>query len=427
MSNVLARARDAARHQASVWLRVATRHRTSPFPLGSGTLDEDDVELAREGLRPHASGAGDVARVAQFEAEFARWNGSRESFAFMSGRESLSAVIAALGLQRGDEVIVPGYTCVVVPNAFAFAGVEVVFADIELETYGLDVTQLARCVTSRTRAILIQHLYGLVCRDYLAILEFASARGLHVIEDCAQATGAVCDGVRVGNRGDAAFYSFEQSKVLTTFQGGVAIAKDPAVAARLAEVRDRAPFPDAARTHQILCNLIVNFRVFKDPQRWWRGDVARLRFGARHIETTTAQEIRGARPEGYGARMPAALAAIASNQLRKVDFYNARRREHAARWDAWCDQNGFPRAHVVPGSTPVFLRYPVLATAALKRNRSWARRQLDVELGVWFVSHLHPSDRMLDGCPQASEAVARCINFPTLLGDRTTAGRHDGE
>jgi dTDP-4-amino-4,6-dideoxygalactose transaminase len=379
------------------------------------------VEIARAWIgRDHSREGGEVA---DFEAEFARWSGSRGAFGFASGRESLSAILDALQIGAGDEVILPGYTCVVVPNALAFAGVKPVYADIELETYGLDATQLGRYVTSRTRAVLIHHLYGLVCRDYAAVLEYARSRGLVVIEDCAQATGAVLDGVRVGNRADAAFYSLEQSKVLTTFQGGLAVARDQAVAARLARYRDRAPLPDSVRTDRALHNLIINYQSFKDPQRWWRAEWAELRHGRERVDTTTPDEVRGGKPAGYGARMAPAIAAIGLNQLRKIDFYNARRRAHAARWDHWCDEHGFARARVVRGSTPVFLRYPVLATAELKRERSWARRELGVELGVWFVSNLHPSDRRIEGCPNADEAVARCINFPTLLGDRYQEGR----
>jgi dTDP-4-amino-4,6-dideoxygalactose transaminase len=143
-----------------------------------------------------------------------------------------------------------------------------------------------------------------------------------------------------------------------------------------------------------------------------------LRHGGERVDTTTAAEIRGERPEDYGARLPAALAALGLNQLRKVDYYNQCRRVNASRWDAWCDEHGLARALVLPGSTPVFLRYPVLATPELKRDRSWARHKLGVELGVWFVSNLHPSPRAVEGCPNANRAVAGCINFPTLLGDR---------
>ncbi len=424
MSGVLGRALDAARHHASVWTRAASGRRPQPYPLGSGTLDADDVRIAREWMDRDHGGSTNPAEVAKFEAEFAAWNGSTAAFAFASGRESLSAIVDALGLHAGDEVVVPGYTCVVVPNALAFAGVTPVYADIELDTYGLDVNLLGRLVGARTRAIVIQHLYGLVCRDYLAILEFAKARGLAVIEDCAQATGAEVDGIKVGNRGEAAFYSLEQSKVLTTFQGGVAVARDERVSARLESIRDRAPLPDAPRTRQVLHNLVMNYHMFKNPQSWWRGGLVRLAAGRDRIETTTAAEIRGEKPAGYGARMPSAWAAVASNQLRKVDFYNEQRRRHAARWDAWCDQHGFARAAVIPGSTPVFLRYPVLATPELKRDRKWAKRTLDVELGVWFVTHLHPAERAVAGCPNAAIAVERCINFPTLLGDRYPSERH---
>jgi len=413
-----ARVHGVVQHQAAVCWRLASGRRASPHELNSGTLDEDDVKIARAWLKRGAAIEDDPAAVARFESEFARWNGSREAFAFASGRESLSAIVRALEMEPGDEVIVPGYTCVVVPNALEFEGVRPVFADIELETFGLDVTRLDRHVGPRTRAVLIHHLYGLVCRDYLALLDYARRRGLRVIEDCAQATGAALDGIRVGNRGDAAFYSFEQSKVMTTFQGGMAVSADAGVAGRLARCRDRARERGRAETQRVLRNLVLNFHLYKDGGRWWRGDWMQLRWGGERVQTTTAAENRGERPEGYGARLPAVLAAIGSNQLRKIDFYNERRRKHAQRWDQWCDENGFDRARVLPGSTPVFLRYPVLARAELKRDRSWARRRLGVELGVWFVSHAHPSDRPVQGCPRAADAVERCINFPTLFGDR---------
>ena len=90
--------------------------------LISATLDVDDVSLARNELDKSA-GWCDPAPVTEYESAFARWNGSKYSFAFMGGRIALSACIFALGLREGDDVIVPGYTCVVVPNAFPFAGI----------------------------------------------------------------------------------------------------------------------------------------------------------------------------------------------------------------------------------------------------------------------------------------------------------------
>jgi dTDP-4-amino-4,6-dideoxygalactose transaminase len=129
-----ARIHGVLRHQASVWTRLVTGRRVSPVPLGSGTLDAEDVHIARDWLQRGAAMQDDPDTVTRFEDAFAAWNGSPSAVAFASGRESLSAIIRALGLQPGDEVILPGYTCVVVPNAFEFAGIAPVYADIELDT-----------------------------------------------------------------------------------------------------------------------------------------------------------------------------------------------------------------------------------------------------------------------------------------------------
>ena len=277
------------------------------------TLDKDDVQIAKTRLeRPqdwYQTDEGD-----EFNSRFALWNGSKYAFSFMGGRVALSACIHALGLRPGDEVILPGYTCVVVPNAFHFAGVNIVYSDIELETYGLDARLLKSQITSKTRAILLHHLYGLVCRDYEAIIEIAQQHHLKVIEDCAHATGAVYREQKVGNLGDVAFYSAEQSKVFNTIQGGVAITNDDQIAAGLREFYHNAPYPDRNRIDRQLHNVFLNYYRFKHPQRWWLGDLAEIRYGHKQLVSTTREEERGIRPAYYGQKMPAPIAALGLNQ-----------------------------------------------------------------------------------------------------------------
>lgn len=405
--------RRALRHQARNLAALISGRPVITPSAGSMTLDEDDVALAWDWLKDR-SHWNDDRIVARYESDFAAWNGSRHAFAFMGGRVALSACIHALGLRPGDEVIAPGYTCVVVANAFAFAGVTPVYSDIELDTYGLDAASLPGKITPRTRAILVQHLYGLVCRDYEAILELARSRGLRVIEDCAHGCGAEYRGVKVGNRGDAAIYSSEQSKVFNTVQGGLAVTNDNALAERLMEYRERAPLPDADWIDRQLHNVFLNFYRYKHPGRWWRADWANWRWGHQHLASTTREEEQGVRPAHYGRRMPAPIAALGLNQLRKIDRYNAERRQTARRWDAWCASRGYRPACVLEGSVPVFLRYPVLVEPERKRDRTWALHELGVEPGVWFTSQLHPAQRRVEGCPNASEAVARCINLLCL-------------
>ena|ERR1700730_12270922 len=155
----------------------------------------------------------DVSVLHEYERAFAEWNGSEFAFAFQAGRKALTACIYALEIKAGDEVIVPGFTCVRVPNAFEFANIKPVFCDIELDTYGPDLESVEENFTPRTKAIVVQHLFGLVCRDYEKILALAAKKGVRVIEDCAQSTGASLNGRRVGSRGSVGFFSSERSKI----------------------------------------------------------------------------------------------------------------------------------------------------------------------------------------------------------------------
>ncbi len=381
----------------------------------SMTLDWDDVELANEWLSKDSSSWQDPQVPSQYAAEFAQWNGSKYAFAFMGGRVALSACIYALDLQPGDEVIVPGYTCIVVPNAFEWAGVNVVYCDIELDTYGPDVKEVESKITSRTRAILLHHLYGLVCRDYAAIVDLAKRHGLKVIEDCAHATGTQYQGRKVGNLGDAAIYSSERTKMFNTIQGGIAVTNDDHLAARMQEYYDQALYPDQVLIDKQLRNVPLEYYQFKHPQSWWLGDVYYVQNKEYAIYSTTRQEEQGIRPADYGRKMPAPIAALGLNQLKKIDYYTQRRRENAKTWEKWCEDNNYQKPVVIEGSNPSYLLYPVLVEPEIKQNiRWWGFKNFNMTLGDWFISHVHPVPGHIPGCPNAEIAIKQCINFPTL-------------
>jgi dTDP-4-amino-4,6-dideoxygalactose transaminase len=384
----------------------------------NASLGSDDVELARRWLRNRGAWLQNEY-VEQFEAALAEWNGTRHAIGFMGARVALSAALDALELRPGDEVIVPAYTCVVVPNAMRFAGLKCLFADIELETYGLDAARIEARISPRTRAVLLHHLYGLVSRDYEAIVAVARRHNLAVIEDCAQSTGASWRDRRVGNLGDIAVFSTEQSKHLNTIQGGLALTNDDTLANRLRQWQHRAPFPDQGRVEGLLRTIILA-HARTAGRSAWNARLTIMRHAAAQTPSTTPEEERGERPDHYGQRMAPAIAAIGLNQLAKVDGFNAVRREGALHWDQWCRNHGYAPPFVVPGSVPTFLRYPVLVEPERKRDLQWAA-DLGVDVGIWFRGKLHPVDIPMDGCQRADEAVARCINFPCLF-DPTAAG-----
>lgn len=301
----------------------------------------------------------------------------------------------------------------VVPNAFSYAGVKIKYCDIELQTYGLDIEDIKRKVTPDTKAILLQHLYGLVCRDYEKIIEFAKQKNIYVIEDCAHSTGAEFKGGKVGNLGDAAFYSLEHSKVLTTFNGGVTVTNNSHIAKRIEEYQKNAPYPDESRMEKILYNIIYDYYAYKHKYNWILRDMYFIWYSRKILDSTTSEELRGIKPIHYGQKMPEPVAAVGLNQLRKLDDYNQKRRENAKIWDNWCEENGFEKPLVISDSIPIFLRYPVMVTKEMKKNHSWAKN-LNIPIGVWFITNVHPSKFPVTDCQNADKAVAQCINFPTL-------------
>jgi len=379
--------------------------------FAGATLSRREADLARQQLEKSDADLHDDGPVRDLERRFAAWVGASSGSAFFAGRVALTAALRALRLRPGDEVLVPGYTCIVVPNAIRFEGLVPVFVDVELATFGMDAEAARRARTPRTRAVLLHHLYGLVARDAAAIREWARAEGLAVVEDCAQASGALEDGSPVGAGADVAIHSLEKTKVLTSIVGGLATTRSAELGERLRQVQAGMPAVAPATERRLLRNVLL-YEAFAHAHGSWRREAERL-YGADRWVSTGEDETAGRRPTGYGQRYPAALALIALAQLDRAEALNAERRRRARRWDAWARANGHEPATVVTGSTPVFLRYPVLVPPAMKQGLSWGQA-IGVEPGVWFTGELHPVPFPMPQCPNAHDAVLRCVNLPTL-------------
>ncbi|HEY1942338.1 MAG TPA: DegT/DnrJ/EryC1/StrS family aminotransferase [Roseiarcus sp.] len=177
--------------------------------------------------------------VTAFEEKFAEFCECKHAVAVSNGTVALHLALRACGVGAGDEVIIPDLSFIATANAVLECGARPVFADIEADTLCLDAADVARLVTSRTRAIMPVHLYGHPA-DMDAINVVAKRHGLIVIEDAAEAHGARAYGRRVGGLGDCAAFSFFGNKILTTGEGGMITTNDDALAARCRTLRDHA-------------------------------------------------------------------------------------------------------------------------------------------------------------------------------------------
>jgi len=384
-----------------------------PVPLLSTTLDRRALEIARAACANPEATAGDEA-VRAWERRFSVWLGRGHARGLGSGRAALRAVAHALELRPGDEVIVPAFTCQSVINAFRYAGAEPCYADIEAGGFGLDVDAVRTAITRSTRAILVQHTFGLVGRDHEAVLALAAERGLLVIEDCAHALGATWQGKKMGTFGDAAIFSFERGKVLTTVHGGMAVVHGESAKERLEAWMQlsRRPAPEQVRSQMASVQHDYWMNVAGDPQM---AASAMEAAGAEAIPRMWPEEFSGEFCPQYVDRMVDVVAALADSQFDRLNEVLHRRRAQAVAWQGWADRAGLATAREFAGSRAAWLRFPVWVDPRAKADPSALAAALGVDIGVWFTSPCHPVPSVQPHCPQAMEACRRVVNLPTLL------------
>lgn len=176
-------------------------------------------------------------QVEGFEKEFARYLDIPHAIGCGSGTDALVLALRAHDIGAGDEVIVPSHTATATVAAVAMSGAMPVFADIDPAFYTLDVSDVERRCTSRTKAIIAVHLYG-QSADIDSLQKLTRARKLLLIEDCAQAVGSTVAGRKLGTIGDIGCYSFFPTKNLGAIgDAGAVVCRDSAVAARLKRLR----------------------------------------------------------------------------------------------------------------------------------------------------------------------------------------------
>jgi perosamine synthetase len=176
-------------------------------------------------------------KVKEFEDKWCSFTGVQNSIAVTSCTSGLHLSLAATGFGPGDEAIVPAFTWISTANVVEHLGGKVVFCDIDLKTFNINVDQIESKITERTKAILPVHLFGLAA-DMDPILTLAKKYNLFVVEDAACGFGAMYKGRHVGNFGNTGCFSFHPRKAITTGEGGMVTTNDESIAEKIRRLRD---------------------------------------------------------------------------------------------------------------------------------------------------------------------------------------------
>ena len=205
------------------------------IPLASPDIRKSDIKLVKQVLESGMLVQGKF--VKELESNISAITNSENSIAVSNGTATMHLALVSLGIGKGDEVIVPAFSYVATANVVEIVGAKPVFVDINLDTFNINVQKIEDAITSRTKAIIAVHEFGLAC-DIDEIVKIAKRNNLFVIEDAACALGAKIKDKPVGSFGDFASFSFHPRKSITSGEGGVLTVKNRENAIKIEQLRN---------------------------------------------------------------------------------------------------------------------------------------------------------------------------------------------
>jgi len=337
-----------------------TENGKRPFiPYGRQQIDEDDIQAVVDVLRSDWLTTG--PKVGEFEQAVADYVGAKHAVAVSSGTAALHAAMYAIGIEQGDEVIVPPMTFAATANCVVFQGGTPVFADVDSCTLLIDPNEVEAKITPKTKAIIAVDYAGQPC-DYDALRRIAERHDLILVADACHALGAEYKGKKVGTLADLTVFSFHPVKHITTGEGGMVTTDDSEFVERMRMFR----------SHGITRNP-NKFTVYRSPftdqrqttdheQRITDNDFQRTTDNGQRSTSLWFYEMQDL---GYNYRITDIQCALGLSQLKKLPKFLERRHEIAALYDkALAD---------IPGIEPLGLRADVLpATQSKDRPSSFS-------------------------------------------------------
>ncbi len=264
------------------------------IPIAKPHLTEHDAQAAYDAIMSGWITQG--PRVSEFEEKFALYTGAKHAVAVSNCTTGLHLAMIVAGIKAGDEVICPSMSYIATANSIMYVGATPVFAEVHPETYNLDVSDVERRITSKTKAVLLVHQIGMPA-DIDAFADLCKKHNLILIEDAACAAGSSYKGKKIGSHSDLVCFSFHPRKVISTGDGGMVTTNNEAYAERMKLLRQHGMSVNAGARHG------ATKIIFED-----------------HLEVA------------YNYRMTDIQAAVGIQQLAKLDWIVEERRKIAHRY-----------------------------------------------------------------------------------------------
>jgi perosamine synthetase len=235
------------------------------IPLARPDIREEDISLVADVLRSGMLVQGEY--VQRLEDAFAKYHEVKHAIAVSNGTATLHLALKVLGIGEGDEVILPALSYVATANVVELVGATCVFVDVDERTFNIDVARIEEKITSRTKAIIPVHEFGLAC-DIQNVSSIADKHGIPIIEDAACALGARQHGKLVGTFGVLGSFSLHPRKSITAGEGGILLTNDDALATKLRRLRNHGIQMENGRMNFVDAGFNYRMTDFQAALAW---------------------------------------------------------------------------------------------------------------------------------------------------------------
>jgi perosamine synthetase len=340
------------------------------IPVARPAIGQDEISAVTAVLESGMLASGE--RVAEFERNFADYCGTTHAVAINNGTAALHAALLAADIGQGDEVIVPSFSFFATASAVSMTGAKPIFVDVNEQTFNIDPVQVENQINPKTKAVIGVHLFGQPF-DVQGIKQVCESHNLTLIEDAAQAQGAICNGEKTGAMGNLGCFSFYATKNMTTGEGGMVTTSEKALNERL--------------------RLLINHGQSE-----------------KYLHTRL----------GYNYRMTDVAAAIGLVQLKKLEKFNTRRRKNAEYYDTHISVKGLITPAVAQGMHHVYHQYVIRLTDEFPMKRADFMEYLKVK-GIGTAVHypipihhqpVYARANEPDSCPVSTRLASSVLSIP---------------
>ncbi len=341
---------------------------TRMIPIAKPIIADDEIDEVVKVLRSGFIAQG--PKVAEFEEKFAEYLGVKHAVAVSSGTTALHLALLAAGIGPNDEVITTPFTFAATGNSVLHVGAKPVFIDIDNKTYNLNPENIENVITDKTKAVMPVHLYGQPA-EMDTIKQIAEDHDLIVIEDAAQAHGAVYKGKKAGSLGDMGCFSFYPTKNMTTSEGGIITTENEEMAEKARVLRSHGE--SERYTHVVL---------------------------------------------GYNFRMTDIAAAIGIVQLKKLDKFNEKRIANAKYLTERIDKiNGITAPFVSADVKHVYHQYTIRVGKSRRNELMEFLNSRGIGTGIHYPKPIYKQKLYKElgfsaSCPEAEAASSEVLSLP---------------